>query len=1605
MASFKKAATNGIDYSAPYRTPSPPPASSIEPLSPLSPVPYHLALSEWPQQTPQRANPAQNGSQHGPVVADISQRPSRPELSSVVIPDAYSPMDTFATIALATSPKYATTDGHLSQDVPIAHPWPENHQSLDDLDDRPTKRARSEARYVDRSNGTEVRPMTSYIARSEKSPFDSALISPAKPASGSVVINANSTESSADDAELLLNVSRVAWVSPKVSEPTRFDDYRFAAPAKDQEIDNSVKIPHAPREAEFSHPFCVNGRNGNEASSEDGLRSEALPSKPHIKSEFDSTGLGITQVKAQPLGDSILSDPKIKPIMQKPPSSNRGWPKGKPRGPRGNGPGVTKARGTATVESARNGATTLPKDRKHGGNRTVASTARAKVFSDLRNTKLSKRPTLQRRASTPALTARSEPESIPKRSGTAKNQQSAEVWRSFSAPPSPRLHQVPLISAATQRLLGRGKPKLGKKGQTATCAGCEMAPTSLQRQVESDNVSWISCDGCKRWFHFSCAGLTEKEVRSVDKYSCPRCQATHGPTTYVRKSGRAHTAIDYAGLNEGVIKTSDESPDHPYIKPIKEDTIRFREEHFARLRPDLVTLDFFESGDGMKEPVVIPASLNTRSRGPSQKNDHLDDVDIDTTETPLKAEAVVAGLEGADELDTVPDDGQDGLDMVIPIDLTVRKVSQLYGPFEKVDVIDVKSQGEAGSWNMQKWADYYETQQKKFIRNVISLEISGSTLGRLVRRPQVVRDLDLVDSVWPAELKAKGDFPKVQLYCLMSVADSYTDFHIDFGGSSVFYHILKGKKTFLFIPPKHKHLKKYEQWCLSPSQNTTFLPNQTNECYRVDLSEGDTMLIPSGWIHAVWTPEDSLVIGGNFLTRLHYGMQIQVAEIEKNTKVPRKFRHPHFQRVMWYTAIRYIEDDPLPDTVAKLLNGGGTFIREVATHLEHDRWGSNSKPGPENFHARYYPRAELDGLPDISRYLLRTASISAGKITDGITADTRLKVTRAIPKSHGEPIELVKTFALWAAWKRGNEQIPHWAYPHAMAEDDRVMPVEKKLSAAALRRHERDAAIEAYRVAPERQSARRQAQAEAEAQAQAEAEAEAEARARAQAQVQGEVQVNEAIAVENASSGLAEEQVFPRDTKTSQPQKLEGPSSNRIPVLKSTDEGDGDDSLAKNLFLGPKRVACDTCRRRRVGCKHKQRVEAPTTTKFARSREAPGGGKIMSPSGSRDSKVDLPNSNSKRSSLEGTASSGPSDISIGHKNRSKACDECRRSKRRCVHDDEGNIDPIKAQEAASKRTSAGIKRSVAESDDGSRPTKFSKTGPNADVSQPTSSKGQGLDLGKSSDGPHIQVIVPKRPPGFGDSKQHAPVPSPDDARSGISVADNTARPENLDESFGLVKSTAPPDTSTNENETKTEAVASAKDVPTLNGDRHKATSSPVHQTLMTDEPLSISSGLRPLSPPISPKAEAEPISTSIEASTVVESSPQRDHRFRRSSRVTRPIQELTPNGASSISSPNKSGRVKIDVGRTPVSLQNGESTSPEFYQPSQVATANTPASPQNGKKRSSIEVRIDGNPSSLESRKQRGHSRDQSLSAADDASWRVAKELEFGLRKREKRQL
>lgn len=720
-------------------------------------------------------------------------------------------------------------------------------------------------------------------------------------------------------------------------------------------------------------------------------------------------------------------------------------------------------------------------------------------------------------------------------------------------------------------------PRVQKHEEEAPslCASCKFLRNSLTLETENNATSWINCDGCKSWFHFACAGFrNEREVRSVDKYRCKQCKPKHGATTYVRKSTRAHSAIDYAGLNEGVIKTSDETSEHHYIKPIKDGIIKFNPESFARMRPELVTAEYFERGDGMKEPVVIPAEFNPRPRpipSPEPVSENQDkhcsegDMSIDGL---LDQSILHENFSSQFEYEIVPDNGQDALDMVMPQDLTVRKVAQLYGPDEKIEVIDVKSQnGEDKKWNLRQWVDYYEKEGSKVVRNVISLEVSQSNLGRLIRRPKIVRDLDLQDAVWPGELKAKGDYPKVQLYCLMSVADCFTDFHIDFGGSSVFYHILKGKKTFFFIPPHEKNLKKYEEWCMSPAQNWTFLGDQTQECFRVDLSAGDTMLIPAGWIHAVWTPEDSLVIGGNFLTRMHYEMQIRVAQIEKVTGVARKFRYPQFQKLLWYSAVNYLEEDPLPESVTESLLAGQVFEREFPRRLNYDAWGKSSKPGAENYHARYYSIAELDGLPELGRYLQRTALIAAGNITDGISTEIRNAVKRSIPKGHGEPLDFVKKFAIWYTWKRGNEPIPHWAYPDYVPEGGAPELTEKKLGTKALRRLEREAALQAWRVAPDRQSSRRRSLPQ---------------------NIQTDAASDTTVTSEDPRSG---DQLQSDTPVVSEMSKDSAPPISDLPSRPSASSSKK--RKAENLSSLPahrRGAACETCRKRRRACTHKAEV-------------------------------------------------------------------------------------------------------------------------------------------------------------------------------------------------------------------------------------------------------------------------------------------------------------------------------------------------------------------------------------------------------------------------------
>ncbi|KAF8526841.1 jumonji protein [Hysterangium stoloniferum] len=400
----------------------------------------------------------------------------------------------------------------------------------------------------------------------------------------------------------------------------------------------------------------------------------------------------------------------------------------------------------------------------------------------------------------------------------------------------------------------------GKSNDKDSCPAC---PTQVHKTRPGEKDTWIQCDKCKIWFHWLCVG-EGGDPEALQKWFCQTCReadTTLKPTPRppARKSSRKRTQLDYANLHAGIDPTTVDGSKWVGIietKPIKSD-------NFRRLKGSEVNADWLEQDtEALKEPIVI--------------------------------------------------ENPDGLGMRMPDkDFTVATVAEIVGPQVPVEVIDVASQSNSPNWNLQKWSEYYSqpAESRDKIRNVISLEFSNTPLADKVSPPRIVKELDWVEKFWPTNKKGPGQlWPKVQMYCLMGVARAWTDWHVDFAGSSVYYHIFRGSKIFYFIRPTPANLAAYERWSGTDLQTNTWLGDLVDEVVKVQLVEGNTMIIPTGWIHAVYTPIDSLVFGGNFLHSWNIGTQLRVREIEIATHVPKKFRFPLFTRLCWYAGEKYLRD-------------------------------------------------------------------------------------------------------------------------------------------------------------------------------------------------------------------------------------------------------------------------------------------------------------------------------------------------------------------------------------------------------------------------------------------------------------------------------------------------------------------------------------------------------------------------------------------------------------------------------------------------------------------------------------------------------------------------
>uniref|UniRef100_A0A672RFG0 Lysine demethylase 7A n=1 Tax=Sinocyclocheilus grahami TaxID=75366 RepID=A0A672RFG0_SINGR len=365
------------------------------------------------------------------------------------------------------------------------------------------------------------------------------------------------------------------------------------------------------------------------------------------------------------------------------------------------------------------------------------------------------------------------------------------------------------------------------------------------RQPYDFNRFMIECDICKDWFHGSCVQVVEHHAADIDVYHCPNCEPIHGPSM-MKKRNNWHRH-DYTEPNDGTL-------------PVQAGTAVFVQQLQARS---------FVSGD----EILLP----------------MDGSQV--TQCYLEREGfhypiVVHDLDGL------------GLKLPPP-SFTVSDVEHYVGKSS------VWARQADSKLKLGEFVKYYYQPERPKVLNLISLEFSDTKMSNLVEVPEIAQKMSWVENYWPDD----SFFPKpfVQKYCLMGMKNSYTDFHIDFGGTSVWYHVLWGEKIFYLIKPTKANLALYESWSSSPSQSEVFFGDKVDKCYKCVVKQGTTIFLPTGWIHAVLTSQDSMAFGGNFLQNLNIGMQLRCYEMERRLKTPDLFKFPYFEAICWYVAKNLLE--------------------------------------------------------------------------------------------------------------------------------------------------------------------------------------------------------------------------------------------------------------------------------------------------------------------------------------------------------------------------------------------------------------------------------------------------------------------------------------------------------------------------------------------------------------------------------------------------------------------------------------------------------------------------------------------------------------------------
>lgn len=528
-----------------FRTPSPP-RDAIEPLSPLIPHTrpvdhettildghggnHHTVQNGW------RANHTLGGDETESEDDARGMHTNAAEHSYESAAHAHtqpiaSPIDELASVALATSPTFSPTRQHHRSSRSHFHSAPSywahsepHHQHFAsanpsyNVEDRPTKRARSEVLAPPQQFQSYPRPATSYnpsggwalnVEETAPSEYQADIYQRSR----------GSHDNDYQDAELLLyfksgaadqvaagnglHGQSVAWVNGWSTTQTR-------------------PLTNAARGVSEPHRQDQTGGNWKGQGYQVQQHSQLLEAhswdveREVLSTHDDPHAVTVVQTHTPPDDNSHPAPDRDGAYPFEPPKKPyKGWPKGKPRGSRTKSGSVKRTTKSAKAkQSSSTSASTDAPEQLQSPQSLLADVSEAMSPKEKPQDEPAAEPVLEKRRNSllelPSERAQRRPSC-------------GSSFRSLSVP-----REVAMIIRKIPSV-----PNLQSGGSSTTkestvCAVCHFSPNTLSGE---ESRTWMQCDGCKSWFHFACAGFKERVVRTVDKFFCRDCKPKHGPTT------------------------------------------------------------------------------------------------------------------------------------------------------------------------------------------------------------------------------------------------------------------------------------------------------------------------------------------------------------------------------------------------------------------------------------------------------------------------------------------------------------------------------------------------------------------------------------------------------------------------------------------------------------------------------------------------------------------------------------------------------------------------------------------------------------------------------------------------------------------------------------------------------------------------------------------------------------------------------------------------------------------------------------------------------------------------------------------------------------------